>query len=337
MNNRVVWYKNNILLSQCWLSRIFSSFYTMKTDIRSKLVCKLFAILVFSTLSICLCIYIYIYKNLMVNIVYVRQRNTIRTMPRHAKYQIFDPILGQITPLGRQCSPKFRHTRRRRSTSWNFLAKHVPRMLYRIRVRRECRPLHAGYILGLKTFVYDVCMAKTCIIIHKHKFCTHITPQQTYMLFQNDVPIHLACLHIFGAQYNSPSNEQSCTVKTVSFDDVLLTVMGTWYSPYKSLMWISLQVKPEFARKTLYKPTVAASIMHVLYCRLTAGDGELPWAKHIWHACEHIHFYVPNVCKRFALKLSYPWLKTANETVLILCSICFFWQLLPNIGRHAAL
>ncbi|GFX88499.1 hypothetical protein TNCV_2279671 [Trichonephila clavipes] len=50
---------------------------------------------------------------------------------------------------------------------------------------------HTGDILRLKTFSYDVCMVRTRNVIHKHKFCAHGAPKQTYMLFYNDVPIYL--------------------------------------------------------------------------------------------------------------------------------------------------
>ncbi|GFW01058.1 transposon Tf2-9 polyprotein [Trichonephila clavipes] len=50
-----------------------------------------------------------------------------------------------------------------------------------------------GDILRLKAFVYNVCTVRTGVVIHKQKFSPHGTPKQTYMLFQNDIPIDVAC------------------------------------------------------------------------------------------------------------------------------------------------
>ncbi|GFY03122.1 uncharacterized protein TNCV_981271 [Trichonephila clavipes] len=50
-----------------------------------------------------------------------------------------------------------------------------------------------GDILRLKAFVYNVCTVRTGIVMHKQKFSTHGAPKQTYMLFQNDIPINVAC------------------------------------------------------------------------------------------------------------------------------------------------
>ncbi|GFW52099.1 uncharacterized protein TNCV_2819681 [Trichonephila clavipes] len=73
-------------------------------------------------------------------------------------------------------------------------------------------------ILRLKAFVYSVCTVRTGIVIHKQKFSTHGAPKQTYMLFQNDIPIDVAC-HRYtlnmqvssGTKNNSSPNEPSCT------------------------------------------------------------------------------------------------------------------------------
>ncbi|GFU74255.1 uncharacterized protein TNCV_4168461 [Trichonephila clavipes] len=94
-------------------------------------------------------------------------------------------------------------------------------------------------ILRLKTFVYNVCMVRTGVVIHKQKFSTHGAPKQTYMWFQNDIPIDVAC-HRYtlnmqvssGTKNNSSPNEPSCTIVTVSFNGVLLVVTGSWRSPY---------------------------------------------------------------------------------------------------------
>ncbi|GFY21191.1 uncharacterized protein TNCV_3992351 [Trichonephila clavipes] len=50
-----------------------------------------------------------------------------------------------------------------------------------------------GDILRLKAFVCNVCTVMTGVVIHKQKFSTHGTPKQAYMLFQNDIPIDVAC------------------------------------------------------------------------------------------------------------------------------------------------
>ncbi|GFW75533.1 uncharacterized protein TNCV_4427161 [Trichonephila clavipes] len=100
-------------------------------------------------------------------------------------------------------------------------------------------PIHKGDIFRLKLFVYNVCTVRTGVVIHKQKFSTHGAPKQTYMLFQNDIPIDVAC-HGYtlnmqvssGTKNNSSPNEPSCTTVTVSFNGVLLVVTGTWRSPY---------------------------------------------------------------------------------------------------------
>ncbi|GFU69464.1 uncharacterized protein TNCV_2282331 [Trichonephila clavipes] len=48
---------------------------------------------------------------------------------------------------------------------------------------------HTGDILLLKAFVYYVCSVRMSVVIHKQKLSTHGAPKQTYMLFQNDIPI----------------------------------------------------------------------------------------------------------------------------------------------------
>ncbi|PRD18841.1 UNVERIFIED_CONTAM: hypothetical protein NCL1_59262 [Trichonephila clavipes] len=79
----------------------------------------------------------------------------------------------------------------------------------------------------------------TAVVIHKQKFCTHGTPKQTCMWFQNDIPIDVA-RHRYTlkmqvhsvAKNNSSPNEPSCTTVTMSFSGVLLVVTGAWRSPY---------------------------------------------------------------------------------------------------------
>ncbi|GFV48539.1 uncharacterized protein TNCV_5068241 [Trichonephila clavipes] len=98
---------------------------------------------------------------------------------------------------------------------------------------------YAGDIIRLKAFVYSVCTVRTAVVIYKQKFSTHGAPKQTYMLSQNDIPIHVAS-HGYtlnmqvssGTKNNSSSNEPFCTAVKVSFNGVLLVVMGTWRSPY---------------------------------------------------------------------------------------------------------
>ncbi|GFT30390.1 uncharacterized protein TNCV_2376851 [Trichonephila clavipes] len=98
---------------------------------------------------------------------------------------------------------------------------------------------YAGDIFRLKAFVYNACMVRTGVVIHKQKFSTHGTPKQTYMLFQNDIPIDVAChRYTLNMQVSSDTlnnsfpNEPSCTTVTVSFNGVPLVVTGTWRSPY---------------------------------------------------------------------------------------------------------
>ncbi len=49
-----------------------------------------------------------------------------------------------------------------------------------------------GDILRLKAIVSDASDLRTGVVIHKHKFFVYGTPKQTYMLYQNDVPINVA-------------------------------------------------------------------------------------------------------------------------------------------------
>ncbi|GFT41701.1 uncharacterized protein TNCV_4707831 [Trichonephila clavipes] len=95
--------------------------------------------------------------------------------------------------------------------------------------------MHTGDILQLKAFVYNVCSVRTGVVIHKQKFSTHGAPKQTYMMFQNDILIDVAC-HRYtlnmqvssGTKNNSSPNEPSCITVTVSFSGVLLVLTGTW-------------------------------------------------------------------------------------------------------------
>ncbi|GFX42009.1 uncharacterized protein TNCV_4516171 [Trichonephila clavipes] len=67
------------------------------------------------------------------------------------------------------------------------------------------------------------------VVIHKEKFSTHGATKQTYIFFQNDIPIDVAC-HRYtlnmqvssGNKNNCSSNEPFCTTVTVSFNGVLL-------------------------------------------------------------------------------------------------------------------
>ncbi|GFT64613.1 uncharacterized protein TNCV_3927201 [Trichonephila clavipes] len=47
--------------------------------------------------------------------------------------------------------------------------------------------------LECEAFVYNVCTVRMGVVIPKQKFSTHGAPKQTYMLFQNDIPIDVAC------------------------------------------------------------------------------------------------------------------------------------------------
>ncbi|GFW97440.1 uncharacterized protein TNCV_4991161 [Trichonephila clavipes] len=119
-----------------------------------------------------------------------------------------------------------------------------------------------GDILRLKEFVYDVWTVRMGVVIPKHKFGTHGTLKQTDMFSQKDVTIDLTC---HGSNLNkqvssgirkiSPiPNEQSCTIETVSFNDVLLVVTGTRRSLYGSLVRIRLQAKPGLVGKQHTSP-----------------------------------------------------------------------------------
>ncbi|GFW28227.1 uncharacterized protein TNCV_4499571 [Trichonephila clavipes] len=81
------------------------------------------------------------------------------------------------------------------------------------------------------------------------------------MLFQNDIPIDVAC-HRYslnmqvssGTKNNSSPKEPACKTVTVSFNGVLLVVMGTWRSPYLSSARITLQTKPGLVGKHHTRP-----------------------------------------------------------------------------------
>ncbi|GFW84915.1 uncharacterized protein TNCV_682031 [Trichonephila clavipes] len=98
--------------------------------------------------------------------------------------------------------------------------------------------MHTGDILRLKAFVYNVYTVRTGVVIHKKKFSTNGAQKQTYLLFQNDIPIDVAC-HCYnmnmlvssGTKNISSPKEPSCTTAKVSFNGVLLVVTGTWRSP----------------------------------------------------------------------------------------------------------
>ncbi|GFT26752.1 uncharacterized protein TNCV_3709441 [Trichonephila clavipes] len=81
------------------------------------------------------------------------------------------------------------------------------------------------------------------------------------MLFQNDIPIDVACYRYTlnmqvssGTKNNSSPNEPSSTIVTVSFNGVLLVVTGTWRSPYESPARIRLRTKPGLVGKHHTKP-----------------------------------------------------------------------------------
>ncbi|GBN56398.1 hypothetical protein AVEN_61082-1 [Araneus ventricosus] len=96
------------------------------------------------------------------------------------------------------------------------------------------------------------------------------------MLFQNDIPIDVAC-HRYtlnmqvssGTKNNSSPNGPSCTTVTVSFNGVLLVVTGTWRSPYESPARIGCKLKPRLSRKA-HQPLLRYQYRSLL--RLIAGD-----------------------------------------------------------------
>ncbi|GFY30421.1 uncharacterized protein TNCV_4066711 [Trichonephila clavipes] len=114
-----------------------------------------------------------------------------------------------------------------------------------------------GDIPQLKALVYNVCMVRTSFITHNQKFCTLGAPKEKYMSPQNDGPIDLAChgsnlnMQISsGTKYDPPtSHEQSSITKTVSFNDVLLVVAGTYGSPYENPARIRLKANPGLVGK----------------------------------------------------------------------------------------
>ncbi|GFY27715.1 uncharacterized protein TNCV_241811 [Trichonephila clavipes] len=81
------------------------------------------------------------------------------------------------------------------------------------------------------------------------------------MLFQNDIPIDVACQRYTlnmqvssGTKNNSSPNEPSCTTVMVSFNGVLFVVMGTWHSPQSSPARIRLRTKPGLVGKHHTRP-----------------------------------------------------------------------------------
>ncbi|GFW38781.1 uncharacterized protein TNCV_3881481 [Trichonephila clavipes] len=139
--------------------------------------------------------------------------NTGLTMPRHAEYQIINLILGNITPLIKQCPPEVPVDRWEGVDGLQFVSQAYPTqaLLDSSPVSMLANPYGLyPLIVGIRL---HVCM--------------------------NDIPIDVAC-HRYtlnmqvssGTKNNSSANEPSCTTITVSFNGVLLVVTGTWRSPY---------------------------------------------------------------------------------------------------------
>ncbi|GFV88091.1 uncharacterized protein TNCV_3242401 [Trichonephila clavipes] len=161
-------------------------------------------------------------------------------------------------------------------------------MLYWIQVRCVGWPIHTGDILRLKAFVNvsfviegNVCTVRTGFVIHKQKFSSHGASKLRYMLFQNNVPIDVAChrntLNMqvsSGTKNNSSPNKSSCTTVTVSFNGIL---GGNGYLVVSILKSGENQTanKTWTRRKTSHKTTVVVSTTHALYSILMAGDSEL--------------------------------------------------------------
>ncbi|GFV75154.1 uncharacterized protein TNCV_3190041 [Trichonephila clavipes] len=102
-----------------------------------------------------------------------------------------------------------------------------------------------GGVHQLNAFIYDVCIVRMGVVIHKHNLWHPRT--DVYVVFQNNVLVDLAChvsnlnMHVStGTQNNSPK-EQSCMTIAVSVKDVLLVVTGIWHSPYENPVRIRLQ------------------------------------------------------------------------------------------------
>ncbi|GFY21705.1 uncharacterized protein TNCV_1168491 [Trichonephila clavipes] len=124
--------------------------------------------------------------------------------------------------------------------------------------------------------------ARRGIVIQKQKFSTHGETKQTYMLFQNDIPIDVAC-HRYtlnmqvssGTKNNSSRNEPSCTTVNGVIQWCSLGVNGYLVLSILKSGENKTTNKTWTRRKTSHKTTVVVSTMHALYSRLIAGDSEL--------------------------------------------------------------
>ncbi|GFT80188.1 uncharacterized protein TNCV_4506001 [Trichonephila clavipes] len=130
--------------------------------------------------------------------------NTGLTTPRHAEYQTYQSDLEEYYTTHQAMPSDVPVDRWEGVDGLQFVSQAYPTMLYWIQVR-------------------------TGVVIHKQTFSTHGAPKQTYMLFQNDIPIDVACNRYTlnmqissGTKNNSSSNEPSFTNVTVSFNVVSL-------------------------------------------------------------------------------------------------------------------
>ncbi|GFY19689.1 uncharacterized protein TNCV_4648611 [Trichonephila clavipes] len=114
--------------------------------------------------------------------------------------------------LGRRIAARLHHPENTQQLKqmlieeWVLLPQEMLHQLV-LSMRRRCEATIAA-------FVYNVCTVRKGVVIHKHKFSTHgpkqMYPKQTYMLFQNYIPIDVA-YHVYtlNMQVNSGTKNNS--------------------------------------------------------------------------------------------------------------------------------
>ncbi|GFW12684.1 uncharacterized protein TNCV_3883941 [Trichonephila clavipes] len=89
--------------------------------------------------------------------------------------------------------------------------------------------MHTGDILRLKAFVYRVCTVRMDVVNHKQKFSTHGAQKQTYMLFQNEIPIDVACHRYTLNMQRAKTGTQTRGPKLINpVEEETTTVSETW-------------------------------------------------------------------------------------------------------------
>ncbi|GFV16713.1 hypothetical protein TNCV_4419001 [Trichonephila clavipes] len=78
-------------------------------------------------------------------------------------------------------------------TGCNSSAKHIPQCSIGFKFGENAGQSIRVISSDCKSFVYNVCTGRTGVVIHKQKFSTYGAQKQTYILFQNDTPIDVAC------------------------------------------------------------------------------------------------------------------------------------------------